>query len=169
MDLGTEDKLIAVWRQTSIPVIYRQGKGSPLLIRLPYLPDNKDWLRSAKQNKPNWNPKYRCWETPKSWFNELVERTLIRYEKLYIIQPYREQEKCAPACKNAIGHECQCSCMGANHGCHNSNNHEFFSSDAFSVSWREKELACRLMQRSGVLVKWTGIVFLWNSSLTLIH
>jgi len=37
---------------------------------------------------------------------------LAKYSKVYVIQPYREQEKCSPTCQNAIGHECQCSCMG---------------------------------------------------------
>ena len=56
------------------------------------------------------------WELPKSWFNDFVDRALQRYGKVYIIQPYREQEICARACQEALGHECQCSCMGANHG-----------------------------------------------------
>lgn len=29
------------------------------------------------------------WELPKSWFNDLVDRALQRYGKVYIIQPYR--------------------------------------------------------------------------------
>jgi hypothetical protein len=48
-----------------------------------------------------------------------VDRSLAKYSKVYIIQPYREHEKCAPACQNAIGHECQCSCMGLYHGAGN--------------------------------------------------
>ncbi len=145
MDSGTEAKIKEVWRQNVIPVIYRQGKGMPLLIRLPYSEDNRQWVKNGHRNKPEWNPKYKCWETPKAWFNDLVKRSLERYNKLYIIQPYREQEKCAPACWNAVGHECQCSCMGANHGSHSSENDWFVVSDAFATRWGERELACRLM------------------------
>jgi hypothetical protein len=35
------------------------------------------------------------------WLNDLVERSLKRYKKAYIIQPFREQAKCAPACMYA--------------------------------------------------------------------
>lgn len=147
MDSGTEEKLKKVWRQTTTPVIYRQGKGLPLLIRLPYSKGNKNWLQAANRNKPTWDAQHKCWETPKSWFNTLVQRTLKRYENLYIIQPYREQEKCAPACWNAVGHECQCSCMGANHGSQSSTNDWFVVSDSFATRWGKKELACRLMSK----------------------
>ncbi len=145
MDSGTEQKLREIWKQDRIPVIYRQGKGKPLLVRLPYSPNNRDWLKSERRNKPVWDAKFKCWETPKAWFNSLVTQALKRYKKLYIIQPYRKQEKCAPACMNAIGHECQCSCMGANHGSQSLSNSWFVVSDAFATRWGEKELACRLM------------------------
>ena len=63
---------------------------------------------------------------------------------VYIIQPYREQEICARACQEAQGHECQCSCMGANHGIGNDGSW-FEVSDKFSTRWGERELACRLL------------------------
>jgi hypothetical protein len=81
---------------------------------------------------------------PKSWFNDLVDRALRLYGKVYIIQPYREQEICARACQEAQGHECQCSCMGANHGIGNDGSW-FEVSDTFSSRWGERELACRLL------------------------
>jgi hypothetical protein len=84
------------------------------------------------------------WELPKSWFNDFVDRALKRYGKVYIIQPYREQEICARACQEALGHECQCSCMGANHGIGNDGSW-FEVSDTFSTRWGERELACRLL------------------------
>ncbi|MEP1497973.1 MAG: hypothetical protein ABJK50_20985, partial [Pseudophaeobacter sp.] len=61
-----------------------------------------------------------------------------------IIQPYREQEICARACQEALGHECQCSCMGANHGAGNDGSW-FEVSDTFSTRWGDRELACRLL------------------------
>ncbi len=151
MDSGTEQNLKQVWRQRSTPVIYRQGKGLPLLVRLPYSEDNREWLKAANRNKPSWDSQHKCWETPKAWFNDLIKRILVRYDKLYIIQPYQEQEKCAPACWNAVGHECQCSCMGANHGSHNSTNDWFVVSDSFATRWGDRELACRLMRKNDVL------------------
>ncbi|NEK54589.1 hypothetical protein GUK36_35095 [Rhizobium leguminosarum] len=137
--------LIAVWQQQNIPVAWRSGeKGQPLLAKLPYRTDNKAWLSSMGKVRPHWNAEQKYWEIPKSWFNTLVDRSLERFGKIYVVQPYREQEKCAPACMNATGHECQCSCMGANHGAGNDGSW-FEVSETFATRWHDRELACRLM------------------------
>ena len=140
-------RLLAVWKQGSIPVILRRGgKGQCLRVRLPYGADNRQWMQNGRQTSPTWSPARYYWEAPKAWFNDLVERSLVRYKKLYIIQPFREQEKCTPACMNAVGHDCQCSCMGANHGAGNDGSWVDVS-DIFATRWGELHLACRLMTR----------------------
>jgi len=112
--------LIAVWQQQNIPVAWRSGeKGQPLLAKLPHRPDNKAWIRSMGKVRRHWNGEQKYREIPKSWLNTFVAHSLERFGKIYVVQPYREQEKCAPACMNASGHVCQCSCMGANHGAGN--------------------------------------------------
>lgn len=136
----------AVWRQLSIPVVYRPPDKGEILLKLPFSKNNYEWIKSNNQRKPKWLNQFKCWQLPRSWFNKVVEDTLTKHKKLYIIQPYREQEKCAPACWNAEGHECQCSCMGANHGAGNSDGHWFIVSDTFATTWRQRELACRLLE-----------------------
>ncbi|RUY31708.1 hypothetical protein EN978_07160 [Mesorhizobium sp. M7A.F.Ca.US.001.04.1.1] len=140
-------RLKAIWDQDRIPVVLRRGgKGQSLRARLPFESENREWLRNRRRTRPVWiggeNQKY--WELPKAWFNDFVNRALKKYGMVYIIQPYREQEICARACMEAEGHECQCSCMGANHGSgfHGS---WFEVSETFAVRSREPELACRLM------------------------
>lgn len=139
------EKIKQVWLQSRDPVIYRRGKGYPLLLRLPYQEDNRNWLRNGKRNNPVWDKSNKRWECPKAWFNDLVERSLERWGKLYVIQPYQHQEKCAPACWNAVGHECECSCMGEHHGSQNPAGNWFIVSDTFATKWQGKELACRLL------------------------
>lgn len=142
-----EVALKSVWNQTRIPVVLRRGgKGQRLRICLPFAEDNRRWLQTGKRTAAAWLPEHRCWEVPKAWFNEFVEKALYRYGSLYVIQPYREQEKCAPACLNATGHECQCSCMGANHGVGNDRSW-FEVSETFATRWGDQYLACRLMVR----------------------
>lgn len=143
---GVRDKrLREVWNQQKIPIILRRGgKGQRLRARIPYAPNNKQWLQNARRSSPEWIDKYQCWELPKAWFDDFVVRALKRHGSVYIIQPYREQEICSPSCLNARGHECQCSCMGANHGAGNDGSW-FEVSDAFAVRWNEQHLACRLM------------------------
>jgi hypothetical protein len=142
IDLGSIE---AVWHQTTVPVVYRAGVGQPILIRLPYRDDNYEFLRDERTRKPKWVPDGKYWEVPASWFNDIVERILGRWRRLYIIQPYREQEKCAPACWNAVGHVCQCSCMGEHHGTRNPEGSWFIVSDTFAARWRDRQLACRLL------------------------
>lgn len=143
--MGDEDKLKVIWNQSQIPVVLRRGgKGQLLRIRLPYAEDSRHWLQDGRRNRPDWISSGRYWETPKAWFNDFVKQALSKYGKLYIIQPYREQEICAPACMNAVGHECQCSCMGANHGS-GSDGSWFEVSDTFATRWGRQHLACRLM------------------------
>jgi len=147
MQSGNRGDIERVWHQKMIPVVYRDGGSKPLLLRLPYAQGNYAWLRDNNRRKPEWDTKYKCWHTPKSWFNDIVDRCLFRFGKIYVIQPYREQEKCAPACWTAKGHECQCSCMGANHGSQNPAGVWFIASDAFAIKWHAQELACRLLTR----------------------
>ncbi|HKJ61405.1 MAG TPA: hypothetical protein VKA94_05355 [Hyphomicrobiales bacterium] len=140
-----EQRLKKIWNQQKIPVILRRGgKRQRLRVRLPFSQDNRDWLQNGKPSSPEWFPREKYWEIPKAWFNSFVDRTLWRYGELYVIQPYREQEKCSPACQNATGHECECSCMGAHHGAGNDGSW-FEVNETFATRWGNQILACRLM------------------------
>jgi hypothetical protein len=138
----------AIWKQTEIPVIYRQGGSEPLMIHLPFGPDNGAWLRGDHRRKPVWIAQYKGWEAPNAWFDDLVTRVLHRFGRVYVIQPYRVQETCAPACWNARGFECECSCLGANHGRQNPAGKWRIISEALAVRWHGRQLACRLIERA---------------------
>lgn len=140
--------ILRVWRQAKIPVVYRQGGSNPLLVRIPYAKDNRVWLQAGRRNKPAWIKEHGAWEVPKAWFDDVVAACLAKYRQVYVIQPYRVQEKCAPACWNAQGYECQCSCMGVHHGEQTPAGRWRVISDTFAVRWHDRELACRLITRS---------------------
>jgi hypothetical protein len=91
---------------TSLPRGSKTGKGQLLRARLPYADNNRAWL--GRRISPAWISGKSYWEIPKAWFNDFVERALRTFGQVYVIQPYREQEKCSPACLTAVGHECQC-------------------------------------------------------------
>jgi hypothetical protein len=135
-----------IWRQKQIPVIYRRGRGARLMVKLPYAPDNFDWLRDDNRRKPEYDGQYKCWLVPSSWFDAIIRRTLQRFGRVYVIQPFRAFEKCAPACWNAEGFECECSCLGQNHGSSVSGNW-WVISETFAMRWQDRELACRLIVR----------------------
>lgn len=150
--MDSMQRLKRIWGQTETPVLLRRGGvGEKLRLRFPESDGGIEWLFEGKQPWLYWwCSENECWEVPKAWLNHLVERLLTRFGRLYVVQPYREQEKCAPACQNAKGHECNCSCMGANHGAGNDGSW-FEVSDAFSTRWKDRQLACRLMVAQNVV------------------
>lgn len=156
MDKDAPSDLRAIWRQHAIPVIVRNGRGHKLRVKLPGASDDFEVRRRIraflqivrpKGRQPDWVSRFSSWEVANSWFSDLVNHILGRFGELYIIQPYREQEKCASACMNALGHECQCSCMGANHGAGGPGGSWFEVSETFATRWGDAHLACRLMKR----------------------
>lgn len=83
------------------------------------------------------------WEVPKSWFDNFVNAALKTFGQVYIIQPYGGQEVCSHSCLLAVEHDCECSCMGANHG--GGNDEGWFDvTEAFAVRFNDRELAGRL-------------------------
>lgn len=140
-----------VWNNGKIPVILRRGGSKPVRLRLPFSRTNRTWLKGGERKRePKWVLPEKFWELPASRFNELVRMILDRYGKVFIIQPYREKEICSPSCMNAVGFECECSCMGANHGMGN-NGRWFEVSDAYAVRYGAQRLACRLLQKHSPL------------------
>jgi len=140
-----DPRLREIWRQKRIPVIYRRPRPLPTLVRLPYAADNYEWLRGERRHKPKWNPKYKSWETPIAWFDSIAQQALRRFGQVYVIQIYKEQQKCAPACWNAEGFHCECSCMGANHGSGHPGGRWHEVSETFAFEWGPRRYACRLM------------------------
>ncbi|MCK8456109.1 hypothetical protein [Sphingomonas faeni] len=147
-----DSRLKRVWNQQSVPVLLRREIGK-LRVRVPYIQNDalwmgrtQYWLRSGRHTIPNWFPHERFWEVPSSWFNDLVKQMIDKHGSVYVIQPYREQEVCARQCWDAKAHECQCSCMGENHG-QGEHGGWLEISDTFATRWGSVEMACRLMQK----------------------
>jgi hypothetical protein len=135
----------ALWKQHAIPVVYRPEGREPLLVHLPYRPDNGAWLRGQHRRRPAWVAQYKGWQAPKAWFDDVVSQCLLRFGHVYVIQPYRVQETCAPACWQAHGFTCECSCLGANHGCQQPAGQWHIVSETCAIQWHGRQLACRLL------------------------
>lgn len=100
------------------PRVLNTGK-PPLLLRVPYAEDNREWLRGEELRKPTWNRAAKRWEVPLSWKPRVLRLLIERYAAVILIQRTpKSVEKCAPACWRAESDvtECICSCGGANHG-----------------------------------------------------
>lgn len=136
----------AVNRQNRYPVLIRGSRMAPLVIRLPYRSDNRDWLRGDNTRKPKWLPEHRVWQVPKAWFDDVIRRSILRFGAIYVIQPFRASETCAPACWNATGAHCECSCMGEHHGSQAQEGRWHVVSETFAVRHGPREFACRLLR-----------------------
>jgi hypothetical protein len=141
-----DPELDRVWNQNSIPVIARGTSAAPLLIKLPYREDNKFWLRNNQRSRPEWFPELKAWRVPRKWFEDLLRRALDRFGNAYVIQPFRESEKCAPACWDAVGATCECSCMGEHHGSGNPFGRWHIVSETFAIRWGPRKFSCRLLK-----------------------
>ena len=139
----SDSQLKAIWRQGQIPAIFKRAKPQPVLVRIPFAEGNQEWLRNDRRSKPKWNGQYKAWEIPTVWFDSVIKLALRRYREAYVIQLYREQQKCAPACWNAEGFHCECSCMGANHGGGHPGGNWYEVSETFAVSSGEVRYSCR--------------------------
>jgi hypothetical protein len=104
-----------------------------------------EWLRNDKHHKPEWNSQYSAWEVPQAWFESVIKLCLRRYKKCYVIQLHRELQVCAPACWNAKGIDCECSCMGDNHGSGHPEGRWYEIDETLAVSWGVQKYACRLV------------------------
>ena len=135
-----------VWRQHDIPVVIRR-RHAKIRVRLPYADNNRQWLRNDRRTEPEWNPGKRCWELPQAWFNNLVNQAIQRWGKVWVIQPHNVMEKCAPACQNAQGHVCECSCMGENHGAGNDGSW-FEVDETFAFRWQNLGMAAKLLKEN---------------------
>jgi len=146
-DQVDEALVYAIWTQDEIPVIYRPGT-KPLFVKLPNSKDNLEWFRRRKQRRPKWDELLKCWKTPNAWFENLAYRTLQRFDRLFIIQPHRKVQKCAPACWYAKGLTCECSCKGGGHGSRDSGDRWWIVSETRALRWGNLELACQFLESS---------------------
>ena len=140
-----------IWRNGVIPVIYRPDRQSDLLVRLPGarnagLWNDESFLRGDFLRQLTCDPKTKAWAIPRSRLNYIAARCLCRYQSLWIIQTYRPLEKCAPACWNAQGYDCQCSCLGENHGSGRALEHVV--SETFAFERGGQKLAARFLKQN---------------------
>ncbi|HYJ31360.1 MAG TPA: hypothetical protein VEW25_13605, partial [Allosphingosinicella sp.] len=71
-------RLRRIWNQQSVPVIMRNGKDRPRM-RLPYDVNNRGWIENGRRTSVTWHRDKKHWEVPKTWFNDLVQRTLAKF------------------------------------------------------------------------------------------
>lgn len=133
------------WTQTAIPVVYRRRKAKDVLLRAPYMPDMRHLLAGLGRKRPRWWKTQQCWILPSSWLSRVIALMLELHGRTYLMQWHYKSEKCAPACWNAKGFDCECSCLGANHGSRDEAGWHVIS-DVCATRQCDATLACSLIE-----------------------
>jgi hypothetical protein len=138
------DEITGVWRNGRVPVVYKPDGTEPLIVRIPFRNDNRDWLL-GRGRSITWVAQFHAWALPRGRFNDIIERALQRYESCYVIQEFRPLQKCCAACWDAKNFDCECSCLGANHG--SGAALEYVVDEVVAFEWSGRQLSCRLLTR----------------------
>lgn len=147
------ERMRSIWREGASPIVYGEGKGSPIKARVPINPEDpfemyttRKWLRLNQSRIPAFNPRDRSWTLPRSWLSKVTDKILRHYGSVYLIEPLRDQRRCAPKCWDAKRHDCECSCLGENHGVGRPDRDWYEISETFAVKNGPKKMACRLLK-----------------------
>ena len=98
----------AVWR----PVDGR------LVVKIPRINYPSYWLRRqiGSRSRPSWNAKSDRWEIARHHLRPLVEAMADRFAAVDVFIDSRAITKCDTRCRDAEGDDCDCQCLGENHG-----------------------------------------------------
>lgn len=129
-------------RHRVYPTVYRSREDT--VVWTPFRPGNKGLIKIGR-NRPKWHPSDKSWHCPKAHFEELVQVLMREFRGVYVIQHINKHEVCAPACRNAKGLHCECSCNGKNHGSGNDSGW-YDVSETFSVRHIGDDLAVRFIK-----------------------
>jgi hypothetical protein len=152
--------LPALFRQASydggIPVLYDPGKNKKLWLVMPYWREGSTWLQGEHSRHNHHyirtgtsDPNH--WEFPRLWLTDTVHRLLQKFGQCYHVQVFYHTQVCAPACWDAEGFICECSCVGENHGKGKPKGAHVIS-ETFAITWKQRDLSCRLLKAKGAPV-----------------
>jgi hypothetical protein len=139
------------WNQKESPVILRRrkqnGRNQRLRIRLPAQGNHFILLKGSNKfnHKPIYVEKGSFWEVPYQRLNDLVEVLAKFYGKVILMQPVKEKQVCARKCMEASGFECECSCLGANHGSENMTSSWYEVDDTYAVRYGSDQVSLKLI------------------------
>lgn len=96
--------------------VYRPVTGD-LRVSLPYAASNRNRLRDliGKRSALAWTGRY--WTMHRRHFPTVVDALGRDHGSVVVITEHRTIERCHAACREALGTECVCSCLGRHHGC----------------------------------------------------
>ncbi|MGW2057433.1 hypothetical protein ACWCOZ_26560 [Streptomyces sp. NPDC001840] len=81
---------------------------------------NRRWIKEelGARVRPEWNgdASPRRWEIARPHLRTIVEALADRFGEVEVILQFVTTERCDTRCQEATGDDCECSCLGVNHG-----------------------------------------------------
>lgn len=98
------------------------GDGTPgghrLAVVMPFARGTRYWLREVcgPGTRPEWDRGRGAWLVARPHFRKVVEALARRYGSCEVLVDHNVASMCGAWCRDAEGDECDCACMGENHG-----------------------------------------------------
>lgn len=79
---------------------------------------NRLWIKEAlgTRTRPEWNKPAGRWEIARPHLKPVVAALIDRFGEVDVYLEFLAAERCDTRCVEAAGDNCECSCMGENHG-----------------------------------------------------
>ncbi|MFE1321578.1 hypothetical protein [Kitasatospora phosalacinea] len=85
---------------------------------MPYAEDNRAFIHRTLGDlvRPERNQAEKCWEIARTHMRAMVEGLAERYGSVEVTIDFRTTSKCDTRCRDAGHDDCDCQCLGENHG-----------------------------------------------------
>lgn len=98
-------------------MVWRPRHGQ-VRVKLPYADGNRHWLRQTcgARTQVKFDRDGKHWLVARGHFRTVIEALAARFGEVEVFVDQTVSTKCGPSCQGAVGDECNCQCLGANHG-----------------------------------------------------
>lgn len=85
---------------------------------MPNARGNREWLRDVcgPGTRPDWDKPTRTWRVARPHFRKVISALVARHGVIAVCVDIVVTRACGSWCRDARGDECDCSCLGENHG-----------------------------------------------------
>lgn len=104
-------QLVRVYRPTP-------SAGGRVVIWMPYARGTRGWLRSVcgAGTRPEFDRARKAWTVARPHFRRVVDALADRYGSVDVYMDHTARTVCGKLCWEAKGDDCDCACLGDNHG-----------------------------------------------------
>jgi len=98
--------------------VYRPVGTGRIRVRMPYAVGNRAFIHRTLGSsvRPDWNKLEKQWEIARQHMRDVVEALAERFGVVEVTIDFRSTSRCDIRCRDAEGDDCDCQCLGENHG-----------------------------------------------------